>query len=57
MGTHFHILASSRELEAKHAENEELYRRYRAIFGKDAEPPAGSYETDGGIGDRLCLVF
>ena len=49
MGTHFHILASSRELEAKKAENEELYRRYQAIFGKDAEPPAGSYQTDGGI--------
>ncbi|MCP5049106.1 MAG: hypothetical protein GY940_18190, partial [bacterium] len=39
----------SREVEAKHAANEELYCRYRAIFGKDAEPPAGSYQTDGGI--------
>ncbi len=49
MGTHFHILASSREVDAKKAETKELYQRYQAIFGKDAEPPAGSYETDGGI--------
>lgn len=49
MGTHFHILASCRELEAKNAKNEELYRRYRLIYGEDAEPPAGSYETEGSI--------
>jgi REP element-mobilizing transposase RayT len=49
MGTHFHILASSREWEAKNAEDEELYRRYRLIYGEDAAPPAGSYDTDGSI--------
>jgi hypothetical protein len=37
------------ELEAKNASDEELLRRYRHMYGKNADPPVGSYETDGSI--------
>jgi hypothetical protein len=44
---HFHILATGLEKEARSASKEELFRRYRLIYGQDAEPPAGSYDTSG----------
>ena len=47
MGNHFHILATGLELEAKKASKKELYVRYKAVYGKDADPPAGSVESDG----------
>jgi REP element-mobilizing transposase RayT len=49
MGTHFHILATGLELQAEKADAKELNRRYRLIYGQDAEPPVGSYEVDGSI--------
>jgi REP element-mobilizing transposase RayT len=49
MGNHFHILATGMELEAQEATSEELLRRYKLIYGKDAEPPQGSYESSGAI--------
>jgi len=45
MSNHFHILATGMEKEARRASKEELLRRYRLIFGKDAEPPAGTYDS------------
>jgi putative transposase len=56
MSNHFHILATCLEKEARQASKEELLRRYRVIYGKGADPPAGIYDssyrlipdTDGG---------
>lgn len=47
MGNHFHILATGLEREAQAASEEELLHRYRSIYGKDADPPVGSYDPDG----------
>jgi hypothetical protein len=47
MGTHFHILASGLEQEAQNASKEELFRRYRLMFGEKAKPPTGSNKTYG----------
>ena len=49
LGSHFHILATNVEKEAKLATREELIRRYRLIYGKDAEPPAGAYDCSGNL--------
>lgn len=49
MGNHFHILATGLEKEAQEASEEELLRRYRSIYGKDADPPVGSYDPDGAL--------
>jgi REP element-mobilizing transposase RayT len=49
MGNHFHILATGMELEAQKATTEELLNRYKRIFGKEAEPPQGSYQSNGEI--------
>jgi len=49
MGTHFHVQATGLEVEAEKAEAKELFRRYRLIYGQDAEPPVGSYEVDGSV--------
>lgn len=46
MGNHFHILATGTELKAKRASEKELIRRYKAIYGKNAEPPEGSYDDN-----------
>ena len=45
MSNHFHILATGLEKDARNASKDELFRRYRLIFGKDAEPPAGTYDS------------
>lgn len=37
------------ELEAQKATTEELLRRYKLMFGKESEPPQGSYESNGAI--------
>ncbi|MCP4218187.1 MAG: hypothetical protein GY765_26355 [bacterium] len=47
MGTHFHCHATGHEMDAENADGEELLRRYRLIYGEDAEPPIGSYEISG----------
>ena len=47
METHFHILATGLELEAKKATPEELKERYRQMYGKNAEPPEGEYAGNG----------
>ncbi len=47
MGTHFHILATGLEQEAKEASTDELYRRYRLMYGQKAKPPTGSSKTYG----------
>ena len=45
MSNHFHILATGLEKEARQASKKELLRRYRLIYGKNAEPPAGTYDS------------
>jgi REP element-mobilizing transposase RayT len=47
MSNHFHILATGLEKEAHSASKDELFRRYRLIYGEDAEPPAGTYDSSG----------
>ena len=47
MGSHFHILATGLDQEAQKASKEELYRRYRLMFGEKAKPPTGSAKTYG----------
>jgi REP element-mobilizing transposase RayT len=47
MGNHFHILASGQDKDAEVASKEELVRRYRLIYGEDADPPKGSYDSSG----------
>ncbi|MCK4766233.1 MAG: hypothetical protein KAW12_28825, partial [Candidatus Aminicenantes bacterium] len=49
MGNHFHILATGLELEAGKASKKELYQRYRSMYGKNADPPAGAFESDGSL--------
>ena len=49
MGNHVHILATGREADAKFAAAEELIRRYRLVYGKDAEYPIGKTESDGTV--------
>lgn len=60
MSNHFHLLISGQEQEASSATEDELIRRYRLIYGKEAMPPegpqteSGDYlpDEDGGI-ERL----
>jgi hypothetical protein len=60
MGTHFHLLATMMDLDAHTAQKEELFRRYRLMYGQKAVPPSGSYkkygsfqpDEDGGV-ERL----
>jgi len=47
MSTHIHILLSGCEKEVDEAEDKELLRRYHHLYGKDANPPSGSYHGDG----------
>jgi REP element-mobilizing transposase RayT len=47
LGNHFHILATGLDIEAKKASKEELYHRYRLMYRKNADPPAGSYTSNG----------
>jgi len=49
LDNHFHILASCRESLAKKATKEELFTRYKKIFGKHNSPPPGSYLSNGEI--------
>ncbi len=61
MSNHFHILLSNRKDEAEKATKDELFSKYREAYGKNAEPPEGSfikksfeieYDEDGGV-ERL----
>jgi len=61
MSNHFHILLSNRRDEAQNATKEDLFKRYKASFGENADPPEGSfikntfeidYDEDGGV-ERL----
>jgi len=47
MGNHLHILATGMEEEAKEASYEELFCRYRSMYGEKAKPPTGSCKTYG----------
>jgi REP element-mobilizing transposase RayT len=47
MGTHFHILASGQEKQAKQATKDDLFNRYQIMYGKKAKPPTGSWKSDG----------
>ena len=47
MGSHFHILATGLEKDAQEADEKELLRRYKNIFGKKTAPPAGSFNSSG----------
>ena len=49
MDNHFHILATGLELDAKNASDETLINRYKLMYGKSAEPPAGVYDTNGDL--------
>jgi putative transposase len=49
MGNHFHILATGMEQEAQNASKKELFRRYRLMYGKSAEPPEGRYDSSGNL--------
>jgi len=51
MSNHFHLLVTGQEREAGRASRKELWRRYRAIYGRRADPPAGSLQVDGSIDD------
>jgi REP element-mobilizing transposase RayT len=49
MSNHFHLLVTAQEREAAAASKQELIRRYRAMYGKRADPPIGVTEPDGSI--------
>jgi REP element-mobilizing transposase RayT len=49
MSNHFHLLVTTQERAAAKASKRELVRRYRAIFGKRADPPLGEQQTDGSV--------
>jgi len=49
MGNHFHVLATIMELDAEKASKEELLKRYRKIYGEDADPPGGSFCCNGEV--------
>jgi REP element-mobilizing transposase RayT len=57
MGNHFHLLVTTMDQEAREADKEELFRRYRLMYGSKAIPPSGSCnkygcfqaDKDGGI--------
>ncbi len=49
MSNHFHLLATGQEAQAERASEAELRRRYRAVYGKRAEPPIGALLTDGSV--------
>ena len=70
MSNHFHILATGLEKEAHDASKKELWRRYRLMYGQNADPPAGRFDSgefipdaDGGeerlrrrLGSISCFV-
>jgi REP element-mobilizing transposase RayT len=45
MSNHFHILATGLEKDARNASKEELFRRYRLMYGKNADPPIGRFDS------------
>jgi REP element-mobilizing transposase RayT len=49
MSNHFHLLVTATEAAAAAAPVAELRRRYRAIFGPLAQPPAGALDSDGTV--------
>lgn len=49
MDNHFHILLTCMEKEAMWATNDDLKRRYKAMYGKNAEPPEGRYSGNGEV--------
>jgi hypothetical protein len=46
MSNHFHILLSNRKEEVRAATREELFSRYKDLYGDKAHPPEGSYIRD-----------
>lgn len=49
MDNHFHMLVTGMELEARQATKDELLKRYKLMFGEDANPPEGRYSNNGDI--------
>jgi REP element-mobilizing transposase RayT len=49
MSNHFHLLVTMRETAAAAASDAELRRRYAAIYGPGAVPPAGAAAANGAI--------
>lgn len=49
MDNHFHMMVTGMELEAQQASKDELLKRYKLMFGEDAEPPEGCYHGNGEI--------
>lgn len=49
MGNHFHVLATGLEKDGEKASKEELEKRYRLIYGKEAKPPVGAYDASGNL--------
>jgi putative transposase len=47
MGTHFHILATALDRQAEEADRDELWCRYRLMYGEKSDPPSGSHKSDG----------
>ena len=49
MDNHFHIMATGMEQEAQDASKKELFQRYRLMYGENAEPPEGMYDSSGNL--------
>jgi len=49
MSNHFHLLVTAQEGAAAQASKRDLVRRYRAIYGKRADPPLGEQQPDGSV--------
>jgi REP element-mobilizing transposase RayT len=49
MSNHFHLLVTGQEAEAAEASDDELVRRYRAVYGRRSDPPLGEQQPDGSV--------
>jgi len=49
MDNHFHMLVTGMELDAQQATKDDLLKRYKLMYGKNAEPPEGRYSGNGEI--------
>lgn len=47
MGNHFHIMVTGLDQEARDASKDELFYRYKLMYGEEAKPPTGSAKTYG----------
>lgn len=49
MDNHFHMLVTGMELDAQQATKVDLLKRYKLMYGTNAEPPEGRYSGNGEI--------